>query len=73
MPAPFPIPPDSPNLRDTPIVSPLAFKYYPVSVVDTDTPARPVVAGSIEVGATAYDFQSPLVSPLAITKNFPGT
>ena len=73
MAVPFPIPPNSPNLRDTPIVSPLAFKYYPVSTAITGEPARPVVAGSIEAGATAYDLQTPLVSPLAITKNFPGT
>lgn len=70
---PTPIPPNSPNLRDTPIVSPLAFKFYPVSVVDAATPARPVLVGSIEVGAAAYDIQTPIVSPLAISKNFPGT
>lgn len=72
MPAPFPIPPNSPVSRETSLTSPLAFKVYPLSVADLANPARPVVVGSI--ATVAYNnVQTPILSPLAITKNFPGT
>ena len=76
---------NSPVKREAPLASPLSAKFFPTVGIPNATagqpptptpgtlPGTPIVAGSIENGATAYSLQTPLASVLAIAVNFPAT
>jgi len=65
---------NSPVKRESPIVSVLSAKYYPVSAVVVGTLAdTPIVLASIDTGVGSYAIQTPLASVLAIATNFPVT